>query len=80
MCGSGELAVMANIANIQVFSSINFGFGSGEGVIPSVITTCKNCGNIQLFNAHALGVTKELNLPPADTLGPKTGEEGGANG
>ena len=78
MCGSADLAVMSQLANIHVYSGLNFGLGGGEGVLPSVVTVCKNCGNVQFFNAHVLGVTKELNLPPGEDFRPQ--EEGQSHG
>jgi hypothetical protein len=78
MCGGGDLVVISQLANIQVHSGLNFGFSGVEGVLPSVVTVCKNCGNVQFFNAHVLGVSKELNLPPGEKISPQ--EEGQSNG
>lgn len=62
-CGSADLAVLPEIANIQLYTGVGYLYGSGDAALPSIVTLCKNCGNTQFFNANLLGVARILNLP-----------------
>ena len=36
-----------------------------DSVIPTVVVTCTNCGNLQYHNVHMLNVATVLGIPPA---------------
>ena len=62
-CGSADLVVLPQIANIQLFPGLHFGYGGGEATLPSVVAVCQDCGLTQFFNAQVLGLAQELGLP-----------------
>jgi len=53
VCGQNVWSIDPNVAELRFFSLQ--GFVVGGPVVPLVVVTCTNCGNIVLFNAMAVG-------------------------
>lgn len=53
VCGKNDWIIGDSIAEIPLGKDEN-----GLIVVPAVLLSCKNCGNIQLFNAFKLGIAQ----------------------
>ena len=55
VCHKNDWKVDAVLYEVREFTVINVGFAS-ETLLPVVVVTCANCGNLLFFNAMRLGV------------------------
>jgi predicted nucleic-acid-binding Zn-ribbon protein len=69
ICGQTNLIVMSEMVMLPMHSKLPADAAeSPESTMPCVLSACKNCGNVQMFNVHILGIASDLDIPAPDAL------------
>ena len=66
-CRKNRMLVLPGITLLPITSTHNLVFANPSGIIPCIAVMCADCGSMQFFNVHVLGLARELGVPAPET-------------